>query len=346
MHILGIDTATRVCGVALMNDQELIAEYIQNIKKTHSQRLLPLIDSLLRDTGVAKNTIEAVAVAAGPGSFTGLRIGVSTARALAQGLNIPAIGVSTLESLAQNLVTGENELICPILDARRDQVYTAIYRQHPAASSAVSAAPETGPKPSASSSESEPKPASESGPKPKPEPKPKLKLKPEPVSDPKTVPVQVPEQQPEQQPGPAPVPESEAQTGSEATAAQGFSRTDPEILLEPSALSIDELIEKLVNYKNIHRIFFPGDGHHKYAPLLRERLGAKYGELPASLTLNRASSVAICALRKIKNNPAGNYSAYSLQPVYIRKPEAERKLHERAAPTGGGATECKTKKSK
>ena len=130
MLILALDTATRVCSVALWKGDtgDMVAEYTQNIKKTHSQRLLPLVDQVLTDTATDKSHIEAIAVAAGPGSFTGLRIGVSTARALAQGLKVPAVGVSTLEALAGNLSTVRNELICPLLDARRDQVYSALYR--------------------------------------------------------------------------------------------------------------------------------------------------------------------------------------------------------------------------
>lgn len=99
-----------------------------NIKKTHSERLMPLLDQMLTESGVECEELEAVAVSAGPGSFTGLRIGVATARALAQGLNIPAVGVSTLEALAE-AVPAPDALICPLLDARRSQVYTALYRR-------------------------------------------------------------------------------------------------------------------------------------------------------------------------------------------------------------------------
>ncbi len=99
-----------------------------NIKKTHSERLMPLIDRLLAETGLEREEIEAVAVSAGPGSFTGLRIGVSTARALSQGLQIPAVSVCTLSALAEAVPT-PGTLICPILDARRSQVYTALFKR-------------------------------------------------------------------------------------------------------------------------------------------------------------------------------------------------------------------------
>lgn len=126
MLILGLDTATRVCGVSLLHEDTLVAEYTQNLDKTHSQRLMPLIRALLRDTGHMPADLTAVAAASGPGSFTGIRIGVATARALAHGLRIPAVGVSTLRALARGIPAADH-LICPILDARRSQVYTALY---------------------------------------------------------------------------------------------------------------------------------------------------------------------------------------------------------------------------
>ncbi len=99
-----------------------------NIKKTHSERLMPLLDQMLTESGIEREEIEAVAAAAGPGSFTGLRIGVSTARALAQALNIPAVPICTLQAMAE-AVPAPGPLICPILDARRNQVYTALFKR-------------------------------------------------------------------------------------------------------------------------------------------------------------------------------------------------------------------------
>ena len=128
MIILAIDTTTQVCSVAVSDNETIIIEYTQNIKKTHSQRLLPLIDCALKGAGFQPDNVDAVAVAAGPGSFTGVRIGVSTARAFAQAMKIPAVGVCTLEALAQNIITATPSLVCPILDARRNEVYTAVYQ--------------------------------------------------------------------------------------------------------------------------------------------------------------------------------------------------------------------------
>jgi len=126
--ILAIDTATLSCSVALLQDDTVLAEWTLNIKKTHSERLMPLIDLMLTESGIEREAIDAIAVAAGPGSFTGLRIGVSTARGLAQGLGIPAVPVCTLEALAE-AVPAPGVLICPLLDARRSQVYTALYQR-------------------------------------------------------------------------------------------------------------------------------------------------------------------------------------------------------------------------
>lgn len=128
MLILGIDTATLSCSVALLQGDTVLAEMTMNIKKTHSERLMPLLDQMLRESGIEREKLEAIAVAAGPGSFTGLRIGVATARALAQGLDIPAVPVSTLQALAE-AVPAPGAHICPILDARRGEVYTALYRR-------------------------------------------------------------------------------------------------------------------------------------------------------------------------------------------------------------------------
>ena len=130
MLILGLDTTTLACSAALLDGETLLAEYTLNIRKTHSERLMPLLHALLQESQVEREQLEAIAVAAGPGSFTGIRIGVATARALAQGLNIPVTGVSTIRALAE-AVAAPGALICPLLDARRSEVYTALYRREP-----------------------------------------------------------------------------------------------------------------------------------------------------------------------------------------------------------------------
>ncbi len=126
MYILGIDTATLVCSVALVTEEKLVAEYTLQVRKTHSERLLPLIASVLEGAGIKPQELDGIAVAAGPGSFTGLRIGVVTAKALGQALELPLCGISTLEALAAQHPLF-NGLICPMLDARRGQVYNALF---------------------------------------------------------------------------------------------------------------------------------------------------------------------------------------------------------------------------
>lgn len=127
MKILGLDSSGIVASVAIVEDDVLIAEYTVNYKKTHSQTLLPMLDEIAKMTEFDLNSIDAIAVAAGPGSFTGLRIGSATAKGLGLALKKPLIAIPTVEGLAYNLydISG---LICPIMDARRKQVYTGIYR--------------------------------------------------------------------------------------------------------------------------------------------------------------------------------------------------------------------------
>ena len=127
MKILGLDSSGIVASVAVVEEDTLIAEYTVNYKKTHSQTLLPMLDAIAKMTELDLNSIDAIAVAAGPGSFTGLRIGSATAKGLGLALKKPLIAIPTVEGLAYNLYDASG-LICPIMDARRKQVYTGIYR--------------------------------------------------------------------------------------------------------------------------------------------------------------------------------------------------------------------------
>lgn len=127
MKILALDSSGMVASAAIAQDEILLAEYTVNYKKTHSQTLLPMVDEIVRMTELDLETVDYIAVAAGPGSFTGLRIGSATAKGLGLALDKPLIGVPTLEGLAYNLA-GADKLVCPMMDARRSQVYTGIYR--------------------------------------------------------------------------------------------------------------------------------------------------------------------------------------------------------------------------
>lgn len=126
MYILAIDSATPVAGLALLDNQKLMREEFINFKKTHSETLMPGVARVLHDCELAMADLDAIAVTIGPGSFTGLRIGLATAKGLSMACNKPLIGISTLDVLAHNIVFSNN-LVCPLLDARKQEVYTAFF---------------------------------------------------------------------------------------------------------------------------------------------------------------------------------------------------------------------------
>ena len=126
MKILGIESSSLVASAAVVTDDILTAEYTVNFKKTHSQTLLPMIDQIVGMLEMDLRSLDAVAVAGGPGSFTGLRIGGATAKGLGLALKKPLIHVPTVDAMAWNL-WGCSCLVCPIMDARRNQVYTGLY---------------------------------------------------------------------------------------------------------------------------------------------------------------------------------------------------------------------------
>lgn len=127
MKILAFETSAKAASVALMEGGKLLAESYQNTGLTHSQTLMVMAQDLLKTCGLAPRDVEAVAVAAGPGSFTGVRIGVAAAKGFAWGGELPCYGVSTLEAMARNLGVWQGYVV-PAMDARRSQVYTAIFR--------------------------------------------------------------------------------------------------------------------------------------------------------------------------------------------------------------------------
>ena len=127
MRILAIDSSSMVATVAVTTDGILNAEYTINHKKTHSQTLLPMIDEVCKMLELDMESVDAVAISGGPGSYTGLRIGSATAKGFGLALNIPIIHVPTIDALAYNMFSS-SYIICPMMDARRGQVYTGIYR--------------------------------------------------------------------------------------------------------------------------------------------------------------------------------------------------------------------------
>lgn len=231
MLILAFDTSSIVASVALMEEDKLMGEYIIHHEKTHSQKLMPMIHTLLSDCGRKLEEIDVIAVAEGPGSFTGLRIGVATAKGLAHGLDRPVAGISTLDGLAFNMPYCEG-LICPILDARRSQVYTAVYQWDDGVLNRV---------------------------------------------------------------------------------------------LEPMALSIEELTEQLKNRPE--RIVFLGDGVKANESFLKDQLGDRVLLAPQTVAMQRASSVAALALQKARAGQLDTF--YGLTPAYLRKSEAERQYDEK-----------------
>ncbi len=127
MKILAIDTSALPCSVAILEDDTLRGSYTVDLKRTHSETLLPMIDSLFETTGIMKKEIDLIACASGPGSFTGLRIGAATAKGIGLALEKPIIPVPTLLSLSYNACVSRMDIV-PMMDARRGQVYTGIYR--------------------------------------------------------------------------------------------------------------------------------------------------------------------------------------------------------------------------
>lgn len=127
MKILGIDSSGLVASAAIADEKNIIAEFTVNNKQTHSQTLLPMIEKVVDMSGIELEQIDAIAIAAGPGSFTGLRIGSATAKGIGLALKKPVVSVPTLEGLAYRVSVFDG-IICPIMDARRNQVYTGIYK--------------------------------------------------------------------------------------------------------------------------------------------------------------------------------------------------------------------------
>ncbi len=127
VRLLALETSTLAGGVALLDDERIIGEYLLDVRLTHSERLMPAVDRLLTDAGWTVAALDGLAVAVGPGSFTGLRIGLSTAKGLAWARGIPVAGVPTLDALAASLPFCALP-VCPVLDARKGEVYCSLYR--------------------------------------------------------------------------------------------------------------------------------------------------------------------------------------------------------------------------
>ncbi|KUP04318.1 hypothetical protein Q73_15670 [Bacillus coahuilensis m2-6] len=126
MNILAIDTSNFALGVSLLTEEKVAGEYISNMKINHSLRAMPAVEQLLKDCQVSPKELDKIVVAIGPGSYTGVRIGVTLAKTLAWSLNIPVVGVSSLAVLAANGRYFQG-YVSPLFDARRGQIYTGLY---------------------------------------------------------------------------------------------------------------------------------------------------------------------------------------------------------------------------
>lgn len=128
MNVLAIDTSNYALGIALMNEEQVIGEYMTNMKKNHSIRVMPAIEHLMKDCDWKPSDLNKIVVAKGPGSYTGVRIGVTIAKTLAWTLQIPLVGISSLEALAAGAGRYFDGYISPLFDARRGQIYTGLYQ--------------------------------------------------------------------------------------------------------------------------------------------------------------------------------------------------------------------------
>lgn len=126
MRILAVESSAKCCSTAVVEDGKLISEFYTDAGLTHSQTLMQMVDAVLTCAGLNLSSIDALAVAKGPGSFTGIRIGIAAVKGLAQSCDIKCYGISTLEAMAYSLI-GEDCPVCAVMDARRDQVYTALF---------------------------------------------------------------------------------------------------------------------------------------------------------------------------------------------------------------------------
>ena len=129
MKILAIDTSSKICGVTIVENEKVLIKLINDDEKTHSVKLMPMIDKAFKDTNLSLDDISLLACCIGPGSFTGVRIGIATIKAFSDVKNIPVVGITSLESLAYNVkqISKPTSLICSLIDAKNENVYCGLY---------------------------------------------------------------------------------------------------------------------------------------------------------------------------------------------------------------------------
>lgn len=231
MKILGLDSSGLVASVSIVEDDNMLAEYTVNYKKTHSQTLLPMLDEIAKIIELDLETLDAIAIAGGPGSFTGLRIGSATAKGLGLALDKPLIQIPTVDGLAYNLY-GARDLVCPLMDARRNQTYTGLYE---------------------------------------------------------------------------------------------FNEKGMEVLVEQSAIGIEEIIEIVNGFER--PVVFLGDGVSVFQELIHQNCTVPFTFAPAHLNKQRAAAIAVLGQKYYKEGRLQTAAGH--RPDYLRVSQAERERTEK-----------------
>lgn len=292
MKVLAIDSSGLTATVALVDESQTIAEYTVNYQKTHSQTLLPMIDEIVKMTETDLRMIDAIAVAGGPGSFTGLRIGSATAKGLGLALGKPLVSVPTVDALAYN-VYGCRDIICPVMDARRNQVYTGIYTFVDSR------------RPSGQGMQDATRPSGREAPEAE------RPLETQAAGRVGKVPVKLPF-------GWSAAPVRNPRAG-------GLFEPAFQVLKMQMAISVEDLIRRLNNYNR--PVVFLGDGVPVHGETFAAGLKVPYSFAPVYLNRQRAASVGALAIQYHK---MGKYeTAAEHQPDYLRVSQAERELAER-----------------
>lgn len=303
MKILAIEASGPVAGCAVLEDGLLIADYNVQYKKKHAQSLVPMMEEVKQMLELDLQSVDAIAVTKGPGSFTGLRIGAATAKGAAFAMNRPVIPVPTVDSIAYNLY-GTKGLICPLMDARRQQVYTGIYSWEKAETLEIpetSEAPETSetsgisetPEASETSGISETSEASETSGK----------------SD--LLDTLDPFEKPENR--------------AEGPAAEPLRM---KVLRPQCVIPVSEVIDDL-NARG-REVVFLGDGVPVSREMIAERMKVPYSFAPAHLARQRAAAVAALAYSCYEEQGAAcMVSADDFRPEYLRLAQAEQEHSER-----------------
>lgn len=309
MRVIGLDTSTDTGGVALVEGGRLTGEYTLSLQRTtHSERLLPTVERVLSDAGIEPgDKPDGIAVALGPGSFTGVRIGVVTAKMFSFAWQVPVVGVLTLEALAYQM-SGAAPFACPVMDARNGNVFTALYDVRgsfpiPLLPPALRAADTW----FATVGEQLAEAMADTAPGSSPDPTSEASSGAAVDSAPKAAPRSAPDAAPRSAPKAAPWSEPDAAPQSAPTAAPGSAL---------GALGTDG------------PIVFGGDGLFKYWPDIQALVGVRAVRVPPGFEVLRSGAVAMLGAMRLARGERDE--AAQLSPIYLRKSEAERKWEARA----------------